>query len=220
MASLLLYHVLCRSIYTFILQFQYANVWDILMITAGTLMAVAAGLGLPGHIILGGSILNQFVSHSLAISNNLVITTTDSLPPNETCASYQAQLRNNPQFLTDTINQGSSSSSAGTPTSSQSGGYFCSNSSSGSPDATSDFLDYVCDTDGTLRWRIGVFSLYYVALATGMLITVFLATTFWNLSAYRQIQRLRRALYHSILRQEIGWFDSVETGVLSTRLVV
>jgi hypothetical protein len=29
-----------------ILQFQYANVWDII---AGTLMAVAAGLGLPGH---------------------------------------------------------------------------------------------------------------------------------------------------------------------------
>ena len=187
------------------------------MIVAGTLMAVAAGLGLPGHIILGGSILNQFVSHSLAISNNLVITTTDSLPPNETCTSYQAQLRNNPQVLTNTINQGLSSS-ASTPTSSQSG-YFCSNSSSGSPDATSDYLDYICDPDGMLRWRIGIFSLYYVALATDILITVFLATMFWNLSAYRQIQRLRRALYHSILRQEIGWFDSVETGVLSTRLV-
>jgi hypothetical protein len=69
------------------------------MIIAGTLMAVAAGLGLPGHIILGGSILNQFVSHNLATSNNLAITTmTNPLPANETCASYQAQLRNNPQF--------------------------------------------------------------------------------------------------------------------------
>jgi ATP-binding cassette subfamily B (MDR/TAP) protein 1 len=83
----------------------------------------------------------------------------------------------------------------------------------------SDYLEYICDPDGTLRWRIGVFSLYYIALATGILITVFLATTLWNLSAYRQIHRLRRVLYHSILRQEIGWFDSVETGVLSTRLV-
>ena len=179
------------------------------MIITGTLMAVAAGLGLPGHIVLGGSILNEFISHSLVLSKNLAITTVDSLPANETCATYQAQLCNNPQLLTDTIrNEGSSSSTTAS-------GYFCSNSSSGS-DITSD---YVCDPSGTLRWRIGVFSLYYVALATGILITVFLATIFWNLSAYRQIQRLRRALYHSILRQEIGWFDTVETGMLSTRLV-
>ena len=183
------------------------------MIIAGTLMAVAAGLGLPGHIILGGTILNQFVSHRLVISNNLAITAVDSLPGNETCTTYQAQLRNNPQFLTNTISQGSSSAATVA-----SAGYFCSNTSSGL-DATSNFLDYICDPDGTLRWRIGVFSLYYVALATGILIAVFLATMFWNLSAYHQIQRLRRALYHSILRQEIGWFDSIETGVLSTRLV-
>ena len=76
----------------------------------------------------------------------------------------------------------------------------------------SNFLDYICDPSGTLRWRIGVFSLYYVALATGVLIMVFLATI-------SQILRLRRALYHSILYQEIGWFDSVETGVFSARLV-
>ena len=183
------------------------------MIIVGTLMAVAAGLGLPGHIILGGSILNQFVSHSLVISSNLAITTVDSLPTNETCASYQAQLRNDPQFMTNTISQGSSSAATA-----GSSGYFCSNSSSGS-DTMSNFLDYICDPGGILRWRIGVFSLYYVALATGVPITVFLATILWNLSAYCQIRRLRRALYHSILRQEIGWFDSVETGVLSTRLV-
>jgi hypothetical protein len=35
----------------------------------------------------------------------------------------------------------------------------------------SDYLDYICDPDGTLRWRIGVFSLYYIALATGILIS-------------------------------------------------
>ena len=181
------------------------------MIITGTLMAVAAGLGLPGHIVLGGNILNEFISHSLVLSNNLAITTVDSLPANETCATYQAQLRNNPQLpvLTDNIqNDGSSSSTTAS-------GYFCSNSSSGSGITS----DYVCDPSGTLRWRIGVFSLYYVALATGILVTVFLTTMFWNLSAYHQIRRLRRALYHSILRQEIGWFDTVETGMLSTRLV-
>ena len=113
------------------------------MIIVGTLTVVTAGLGLPGHIILGGSILNQVVSHSLVISNNLTITIVNSLLANETCASYQAQLRNDPQFMTNTISQGTSSSAGNS-------GYFCSNLSSGS-DTTSNFLDYICDLGGTLR---------------------------------------------------------------------
>ncbi len=177
------------------------------MITIGTVMAVAAGLGLPGHIILLGFILNQFVRHSIVISNNLDIL-VDSQRANMTCATYQLQLHNNPQFLTNT---GPSSTATGS-------GYFCSNSSSGS-DILNDLLDYVCDPDDTLRKRIGLFSLYYIFLATSVLTAVLLATMFWSMSAYRQIQRLRRALYHSILRQEIGWFDSVETGKLGTSLV-
>ena len=181
------------------------------MIIVGTIMAIAAGLGLPGHIILLGFILNQFVRHSIVVSNNLDIL-IDSQRGNETCATYQVQLRYNPQVLTNIIiNQGSSPTATGS-------GYFCSNSSSGS-DILSDLLDYVCDPDDALRKRIGLFSLYYVFLATGVLAAVLLATMFWNLSADRQIRRLRRALYHSILRQEIGWFDSVETGMLSTSLV-
>ena len=196
----------------FILQFQYSNISDIFMIITGTVMAIAAGLGLPGHIILLGFILNQFVQHSIVISNNLDISVI-SQSANETCTTYQAQLRNNPLFLTNVIviSPGSSPTATGS-------GYFCSNSSSGS-DITIDLLDYVCDPDSTLRKRIGLFSLYYVVLATGVLTAVFLATVFWNLSAYYWIQRLRRALYRSILRQEIGWFDSVEPGMLSTSLM-
>ena len=174
------------------------------MIITGTVMAVVAGLGLPGHLILVGSALNQFVYHSLVLSNNLSIA-TDSLLANETCATYQMQLRNDP------LRQGSSSIATGS-------GYFCSNSSSGS-DITNNLLDYVCDPNGTLRWQIGLISLFYLAVATGVLAAVFLATTFWNLSAYHQTKKLRKALYHSILRQEIGWFDTVKTGLLSTRLV-
>ena len=192
-------------------QFQYSSIWDVFMIINGTVMAIAAGLGLPGHIILLGFILNQFVWHSMVISNNLDIL-IDSQRANETCVTYQAQLHNNPLFLTNIISpQGSSPTATGS-------GHFCSNSSSGS-DILSNLLDYVCDPDGMLRQRIGLFSLYYVILATGMLTAVLLATMFWNLSAYHQIQRLRRALYLSILRQEIGWFDSIETGMLSRSLV-
>ena len=37
-------------------------------------------------------------------------------------------------------------------------------------------------------------------------------------SAYRQGQRIRTLLFQSILRQEIGWFDTHDSGELNTRL--
>ena len=117
------------------------------MIIIGTLMAVVAGLGLPGHLILVGSALNQFVYNSLVISNNLSASiATDSLFANETCTTYQTQLRNNP------LHQGSSASTT------IGSGYFCSNSSSGS-NIMKNLLDYICDLNGTLRWQIGLISM-------------------------------------------------------------
>jgi len=35
----------------------------------------------------------------------------------------------------------------------------------------------------------------------------------------RQVRRIRYALFESILRQEIGWFDCLNAGELSSRLV-
>ena len=96
-------------------------------------------------------------------------------------------------------------------------GYFCSESSSGQ-DITTGLLLFASDPDATLLREIGLYSLYYVGLAGGVFIAVYLATVFWNVSAYRQTRRMRMAFYHSILRQEIGWFDVTEANELSTRL--
>ena len=170
----------------------------------GAIMAVVAGIGLPIHIILIGSILNQFVYHDIVASNNLEIP----LSLNESCELYQSE-RNPFQLMSLTNNL------TGTPGST---GYFCSNSSSGT-DITSNLLKYVCDPDSTLRMQIGFYSVYYVALATCVLFATFLSTTLWNLSAHRQVQKMRKTLYQSIIHQDIGWFDSVETGDITTRLV-
>ena len=97
-------------------------------------------------------------------------------------------------------------------------GYFCSDSSSGQ-EITANLLLFVNDPDATLLRQIGIYSLYYIALAGGVFIAIYLATVFWNISAYRQTRRMRMAFYHSILRQEIGWFDVTEANELSTRLV-
>ena len=148
------------------------------MILSGTLMAIAAGLALPGHMLLFGNVINEFVFHEQAgvfISMN---TTAEN----------------------------------GT-------GHFCSNS--GAEDSFAMNLgQYLNSTtrNSTLLDEIGRYSLYYVGMATGVLIATFLATVFWNISAYRQTRKMRRAFYHSILRQEIGWFDVSDANELSTRL--
>ena len=97
--------------------------------------------------------------------------------------------------------------------------YFCSNSSSSGMAIVDNLLLFANDSETTLLREIGLFSFYYIGFAIGVFIAVFLATMFWNISAYRQTRRMRMAFYHSILRQEIGWFDVTEANELSTRLV-
>ena len=51
------------------LQFRFAKIWDILMIITGTLMAIGAGVALPGHMLMFGRVINQFVYYSIAAGN-------------------------------------------------------------------------------------------------------------------------------------------------------
>ena len=39
------------------------------------------------------------------------------------------------------------------------------------------------------------------------------------IAAERQVRRMRYALFRSIMRQEMGWFDKLNPGELSSRLV-
>lgn len=143
------------------------------MIVLGTLMAISAGVALPGHMLLFGRVINEFVYHSIA--RNVTI-----------------QMSN------------------------QTEGHFCSNATG--QDILLNVIPYLTNPSGTLLQQIGQFSLYYVGIASAVLIATFLATVFWNVSAYRQTRRMRLAFYHSILRQNIGWFDVTEANELSTRL--
>ena len=147
------------------------------MILVGTLMAMAAGVALPGHMLLFGRIVNEYVFHDIAVR----------LSRNESMDMEQ---------------------------------HFCADANSSVTSVLStSLLPYINDSSGTLLREIGNFSLYYVGMATAVLIATFLATVFWNGSAYRQTRRMRAAFYHSILRQNIGWFDVTESNELSTRLL-
>ena len=155
------------------------------------MLALAAGLALPAHIILIGRVLNVFIDHSIVTINNL------QFPSNVSCENSLS-----PSLLANLTSTTKIS--------------FCSMDST---TGASGRLEFVCNPDATLWAKMGLFSVYYVAIGTGMFIAVYLSMLFWKLSALKQVRKMRKALYHSILHQDINWFDTVDAGDISTRLI-
>ncbi|XP_043546264.1 ATP-binding cassette, sub-family B (MDR/TAP), member 4 [Chiloscyllium plagiosum] len=70
----------------------------------------------------------------------------------------------------------------------------------------------------TLEEQMTRFSYYYVGLGAAVLVAAYIQVSFWSLTAARQTQKIRKTFFHSLLRQEIGWFDVIQIGELNTRL--
>ncbi|KAJ2091418.1 hypothetical protein IW138_001877 [Coemansia sp. RSA 986] len=62
------------------------------------------------------------------------------------------------------------------------------------------------------------YCLYYLALGLAMWALAATERIVWNVAAERMSRRMRIAFYTSILRQEVGWFDTLTTGELTTRI--
>ncbi|KAJ2833707.1 hypothetical protein GGI24_000740 [Coemansia furcata] len=59
---------------------------------------------------------------------------------------------------------------------------------------------------------------YFLALGLGMWLVSSVQKLTWCIASERMSKRLREHFYISILRQEIGWFDGLTTGELTTRI--
>ncbi|KAF4076001.1 hypothetical protein AMELA_G00225410 [Ameiurus melas] len=70
----------------------------------------------------------------------------------------------------------------------------------------------------TLGEQMTRHAIYYSIMGGIVLFAAYMQVAFWTLAAGRQVKRLRTIFFHSILKQDIGWFDVNETGQLSTRL--
>ena len=46
-------------------QFRFANLLDMVMIVVGVVTGVLSGVALPGHMLLFGEVINQFVYYSI-----------------------------------------------------------------------------------------------------------------------------------------------------------
>jgi ABC-type multidrug transport system fused ATPase/permease subunit len=61
-------------------------------------------------------------------------------------------------------------------------------------------------------------AIYYVYLAVGTMIVAYLQTGLFSLTAVRQTKKMRAAFFNSVMRQNIGWFDTYDAGELNSRL--
>ncbi|XP_051708757.2 ATP-binding cassette sub-family B member 5 [Oryctolagus cuniculus] len=63
-----------------------------------------------------------------------------------------------------------------------------------------------------------VLTLYYVGIGGSALIFGYMQISFWVMTAARQTKRIRQQFFHSILAQDISWFDGCDIGELNTRI--
>ncbi|KAJ3172722.1 ATP-binding cassette, sub-B (MDR TAP), member 4 [Geranomyces variabilis] len=61
--------------------------------------------------------------------------------------------------------------------------------------------------------------IFFVALAVGLFILAYIQMSFLMIAGENQAKRIREEYFKALLRQDIGWFDGVSTGELTTRMI-
>ena len=74
------------------------------------------------------------------------------------------------------------------------------------------------DSVPDLNVQMEDFALYYVYLAIGNLFVAYGQMAMWSLTATRQVRQMRLHFFRSVLKQDIGWFDTTDPGELNSRL--
>ncbi|KAI6222555.1 Multidrug resistance protein 1A [Aphelenchoides besseyi] len=92
----------------------------------------------------------------------------------------------------------------------------------------SEFVSGIPNQNGTLGLpplsqdefndSVITYTIYYLILGVLMLITSYIQIACWEVFAERVVYSLRRSYLKAILRQEIAWFDTAQTGNLTARL--
>lgn len=60
--------------------------------------------------------------------------------------------------------------------------------------------------------------LIFVYLGTATLVAAYISNCFWIMTGESQSQRIKKAYMHSIMHQDMAWFDMADNGSLVTRL--
>uniref|UniRef100_A0AC34G5B6 ABC transmembrane type-1 domain-containing protein n=1 Tax=Panagrolaimus sp. ES5 TaxID=591445 RepID=A0AC34G5B6_9BILA len=73
-------------------------------------------------------------------------------------------------------------------------------------------------TQDEFNQKVMQFAIYYLGLGVAMFLTSYIQIACWESVAERMVHKLRNNYLKSILRQEIAWFDTKQTGNLTARL--
>uniref|UniRef100_A0A8C7B913 ATP-binding cassette sub-family B member 5 n=2 Tax=Neovison vison TaxID=452646 RepID=A0A8C7B913_NEOVI len=61
-------------------------------------------------------------------------------------------------------------------------------------------------------------TLYYIGIGVTALVFGYMQISFWVMTAARQTKRIRKQFFHSVLAQDIKWFDGCDIGEFNTRM--
>ena len=78
--------------------------------------------------------------------------------------------------------------------------------------------DDFCTTSDDLVEEINRLVIFYCALGVTVFISGWLHISLFQYACERQLHVIRKKFFHSILRQEIGWFDVNNVGELNSRI--
>ncbi|KAL8570376.1 hypothetical protein ACOMHN_035794 [Nucella lapillus] len=168
--------------------FRFSDCWDRLAMVIGTLCAVANGAALPLMIIVFGDMIDMFVG--TGVFSNFLTNIEDFLKSaNETKENL---LENRPLIAQYCFNISI---------------FYGGNITCAELNSMSKILD-----------QMTTYAIYYVIIGVVVITCGYIQVTAWLTAAERQSLRIRNQFLYNVLRQDIGWFDTHETGELNTRL--
>ena len=75
-----------------------------------------------------------------------------------------------------------------------------------------------CLTDDEFTDEIHMFGIYFAIVGFGVFFLANIEIAFFQLACERQVKKIRLFYFQSVMRQNIGWFDSNPSGELASRL--
>ena len=171
-------------------QFRYSTWFDRFLILLGTLAAMAHGACLPLLWLFFGSLTNTFISQSISVE---FVSNYSLLNLTIDCDSVidfpPVNSTLNNVTITDVLQQGIGFSG-----------------------------EVKCLTGEDFILAINMDVLTFVFFGIAVFLVALSHISLFQMTAERQVYRIRKEYYRAILRQDIAWFDANPCGELANRL--
>ncbi|XP_065930084.1 ATP-dependent translocase ABCB1 isoform X2 [Magallana gigas] len=170
--------------------FKYSDCIDIIMMILGSICAMCHGASLPCMIIVFGSMIDTFVESKKFEYFLLSLNSTYLSSAGLTVNGIIKE----PELLKPHLNNLTT--------------YY----------NVTDFTLYNDQLSNDLLDVMTEFAVYYIAIGCAVLVLGYGQVVGWVTAAERQCHKIRIKFFSNVMRQEIGWFDTHDSGELSTRL--